>query len=115
VYPVHGEVFIGEDKPVPGAIVAFHAVNSDSKDPVVPVGTVDSDGKFTLTTYTKDDGAPPGEYRITIVWPTPKENPFDLPDRPDKLDGRYTDPEKSEFRFTVESKEYNSVPPMIVK
>ncbi len=114
VYPVRGEVFNGEDKPATGAVVAFHPIKSDSSAPIVPVGTVDKNGKFTLTTYTKDDGAPVGEYLITIVWPTPRESALDTAGG-DQLEGRYTDPDKSEFRFTVESKQDNSVPSIVVK
>jgi len=32
------------------------------------------DGKFTLSTFSKDDGAPPGEYKVAVTaWTTPPE------------------------------------------
>ena len=29
---------------------------------------MDDQGRFTLTSYKEGDGAPPGEYRVTVVW-----------------------------------------------
>ena len=34
-----------------------------------PRATVDKQGNFSLTTYEQADGAPPGEYLVTVEWP----------------------------------------------
>jgi hypothetical protein len=32
---------------------------------------VGTDGRFRLTTYAQDDGAPPGRYAVTVFWAVP--------------------------------------------
>ena len=49
--------------PLAGASVRFQAV--DGK--VSAYGTTDAAGKFTLSTYGKDDGAPAGKYKVTVA------------------------------------------------
>jgi hypothetical protein len=109
VFPVHGQVLDAKQKPAVGALVIFHPVNADPKDPLKPLGKVDENGRFTLTTYREGDGAPTGEYVITITWPTPKKTPFD-PEGGDQPRGRYANPERSSHRFTVENKPDHEVP-----
>lgn len=50
-------------KVVEGATVSFH--NPDS--PRVASGVTDSEGKFQLTTFNANDGAVPGECKVTIT------------------------------------------------
>ena len=68
-YPAGGSVVSRGGPPLTGGTVQF---NSQS-DPLLRVlGTIDSDGSFTLTT-TKDtaqaDGAPEGEYKVFVLPP----------------------------------------------
>jgi hypothetical protein len=112
VYPVHGRVVDAAGKPAAGALVVFHPVNTAAptdKAPPKPVATVAEDGTFSMTTYVQHDGAPVGEYAVTITWIRPKKTPLDR-EGPDLLDGRYADALKSEIRFTVEKKAQNEVP-----
>ena len=44
-----------------------HFPEAKSKDRYYPTGKVGPDGSFKLTTYTQDDGAPEGRYKVTIV------------------------------------------------
>ncbi len=67
VYPVQGEVRV-DGRPPAHALIGFHPVGDDGPDAVHPVGVVDDRGRFTLTTYRAGDGAPPGEYRVTVAW-----------------------------------------------
>jgi hypothetical protein len=61
--PVEGQVLWSKDgKPVEGATVTFEADNLPSAS-----GITNSEGKFKLTTYTNNDGAVPGDYKVTIV------------------------------------------------
>jgi hypothetical protein len=73
VYPVRGRVLV-DGKPAARALVSFHPVGDGGRDAVHPTGYVDADGRFTLTTYVTGDGAPTGEYRVSVVWllPTPR-------------------------------------------
>jgi hypothetical protein len=70
VFPARGQVFFG-GKPVPHAQVTLHPLvrqpqaGSDNESPR-PHGTAGTDGRFTLTTYQSGDGAPAGEYGVTV-------------------------------------------------
>src|SRR5262245_9309643 len=67
VDPASGQVVAGKDKkPATGAMVMFHPVHEDGGPIYKPVAYVDEQGQYQLTTYTKGDGAPAGEYVVTL-------------------------------------------------
>lgn len=116
LYPVRGKVFFQKARPAAEALVVFHPLNDP--DPRknwpegFPRGTVAGDGSFALSTYQTGDGAPAGEYAVTIVW-SPK-NPDDRErETPDRLEGRYSDPQQSKWRVTVKA-EANDLQPFFV-
>lgn len=110
VYPVRGQVLDSQNRPAIGALVVFHPVDGDDPATPKPVAHVDEKGGFALTTHTKGDGAPAGEYSVTITWPPPRKTPLD-PEGPDQLKGRYADPKTSKVpRFKVEKQPQNEVP-----
>jgi hypothetical protein len=98
--PLRGQVFF-EDQPAVGASVVLHPL--DGPDPRVrPSGKVDKDGWYTLSTYRLNDGAPMGNYAVTIVW-LPEGSRGGGPDKPpDKLGGRYEDPESSGLSVRID-------------
>src|SRR5205823_7271227 len=67
LYSVRGEVFFN-GKPAEGALVVFHPVEDKDGKATRPRGTVEGDGSFTLSSHAKGDGAPAGEYIVTINW-----------------------------------------------
>lgn len=70
IYPVRGEVKVA-GQPAVGARVFFHPVeNLGDPKGLRPVAIVEPDGSFQLTTYLTNDGAPAGDYAVTITWPT---------------------------------------------
>lgn len=91
-FKVHGEV-LSHGKPATGAIVVLHPVNkTGAASPYPRRGVVEKDGTFAVGSRTTDDGAPEGDYAVTIVWPAegdPKKQ-FDNPP-PDRLKNRYND------------------------
>jgi hypothetical protein len=100
VFPVRGQLFV-RDQPAAGAMVLFIPVNEppDPKDPR-PRAEVEKDGSFTLSTYGTRDGAPSGDYVVTVTWrggvlPDGREEPED------KLHGRYATRAVSPLRATV--------------
>jgi len=99
-HPVHG-VLTHQDEPMSGAIVIFHP----TKKGLVggsPRGTADEDGKYRLTTFRTDDGAPAGEYKVTIYWPEPGPPDAD-PLPPDRLKNAYSDEKTTKLTATVSS------------
>lgn len=65
VYPAHGQIYF-EGKIIPNAALRFDPVWT--KDPVFPRphAIVREDGTFVVGTYTTKDGAPAGEYRVSV-------------------------------------------------
>jgi hypothetical protein len=55
-----------DGKPVEGAIVSFVPVAKDNGN--IATATTDKDGNFSLSTTKPDDGAFPGEYKVTVVY-----------------------------------------------
>src|SRR5262245_1066888 len=71
LYPVSGHVYCN-GQPAEGALVVFHPVD-DSGEMVVlrPSAAVRADGFFELGSYKSGDGAPAGDYRVTVQWLPP--------------------------------------------
>lgn len=66
-HPVSGKVAM-DGKPLSGVTVALHSFNTITEKYVHTAdGLSDDAGRFTVTTYTKFDGAPVGEYAVTVV------------------------------------------------
>jgi hypothetical protein len=115
VYPVRGQVFDAHHKPAAGALVVFNPTDQSDNDPNKPRAYVEEDGSFQLTTYEESDGAPAGDYVVTIIWKSKGTSPFD-PSRqgPDKLGGRYSKVADSKLRFTIDKRD-NVLPPIQVE
>jgi len=109
LYPVGAQVFF-DGQPATGALVVLHPVDDTSPAAIRPSGYVDAEGGLKLMSYntatrTTGDGAPAGEYIVTIAW-----LPADVKDYlskhpkaelPDKLKGRYSQPDSSTLRAKV--------------
>src|SRR5690349_13127404 len=67
LYAVEGKVLVNGE-PAENLNVAFHPQGGD-KNWFCPVGRTNSKGVFHLTTRSGADGAPAGEYSVTLVWP----------------------------------------------
>lgn len=102
VYPVTGKLLC-QGKPASRAILILHPVDDREARPLRPAANVAADGSFHVSTYVKDDGAPPGEYAVTVTWPMAAENaPPEDNEGPDWLQGRCNDPKTSPWRIRVE-------------
>lgn len=104
VHPVEGKVFV-HGRPVRNVSVVFHPVHSSGPTPRYPVGVTGADGTFRLTTLTANDGAPEGEYAVTVLWPD-ESIVFDCCENPDpathdRLRGQYLDPATTTLRATI--------------
>ena len=100
-YPVHGKLEINGQVPS-GAVVELHSQGTapDARNSR-PWGIVDDSGTFRLTTYKANDGAPAGEYRLTIKWPPDVSRPS----LADRLNYAYAKPESSQWTVTVQERE----------
>jgi hypothetical protein len=106
VFPVTGQVLFA-GKPATRALLVFHPVVENS---LRPLGTVDEDGSFTLTTYEQGDGAPAGEYTVTVEWR--RLATVDDDQRPpNKLPARYSNSKSSGIAVRV-NEGANVLPPI---
>jgi hypothetical protein len=99
VYPVTGKVFY-QGQPAQGAVVVFHPAGNTDPNALHPQGTVAADGSFRLTTYKEHDGAPPGQYDVTVIWTRPTQ-PGGRDDEVSLLPVRYQIPATSGLRAQV--------------
>ena len=108
--PAGGKVTYKKTTPPVGALVVFHAADPALEKAMhgKPVGTVGEDGKFKLTTYADGDGAPAGDYGVTIDWRRPaKDGKFAFGDSGGgngsgpALQPKYGNPQSPAFKVTV--------------
>lgn len=110
IYPVRGQ-FLFEGRPMAGAFIVFHPLDDADPRAVRPRAHADAEGRFVLTTYSTGDGAPAGDYAVTVQWPVARPGGGDHEDDPpDRLRGRYSDPKTSGLKARVEAKA-NDLPP----
>ena len=106
VYPVKGQLFV-RSQPAEGALIILSP--ADGADPSgwtagYPRAVASADGSFQISTYEDNDGAPAGEYIVLVQWRKPVSGsmPSDPETEvPDRLGGRYMDPQASKLRATV--------------
>lgn len=101
VHPVHGVVTF-QKKPATKAVVVLRPVAPGLLKDTLPHGEVGPDGTFRIGTYAVDDGAPTGEYIVTITWPETKLEPGGGESiEGDRLNGRYAEPTKSPWKVRI--------------
>lgn len=99
--PVHGTVTV-DGEPGWGVRVTLNpTAGMDAANPTVSYGEADRDGKFQISTYGGNDGAPPGEYMLTFQWFDRSNVIIGAAAEKDLFDGKYA--EKSEHVITVPS------------
>lgn len=109
VFPVSGKVQIEGDSPS-GAVVVFHSV---SKTTPPASATVDSEGRFKLTTYETGDGAPAGEYSVTVSLRKLVTKDGDSITGPNVLPAKFASPTTTPFKVTVAAAP-NELKPFVV-
>jgi hypothetical protein len=117
VYPVRGQVFY-EGKPIPGAVIVFHAPTDPERAGLRPTAHAKADGSFVVTTYDSGDGCPAGAYALTVSWNQQVaarvgQEESDAPLLA-LLPPRFGRPETSGLQATVE-KRPNELPPIFLK
>ncbi len=69
-YPVTGTLTINGKPAEAGVLVYLHPQYPEQdRYPIHPKGETDANGAFQITTYRTNDGAPEGDYLITIDFP----------------------------------------------
>lgn len=74
VYPTKGVVmFLGEPM-LGGGAISF--IPLDGNEGKAAGGTIDKEGKFTMSTYDPDDGSMAGRFRVIIMQSTADEDEY---------------------------------------
>lgn len=95
----------------------FHPLNQPELEKGMPRAVVEDDGSFSVTTLSAKDGAPAGDYAVSITWKTttvkiparkrPKRVPTNFPEK-------YQNPKTSGLIVRVEETE-NELRPFDIK
>lgn len=111
-YPVTGSLTI-RGRPAAGADLWFF--ESDGRAPGMsrPYATTGEDGRFVVSTYGMNDGAPAGEYQVAVSWKGDLRGiPPDQRDAmPERLPPRFTDATTSGIRVQIKP-EANTLDPI---
>lgn len=113
VFPVEGTVSF-EGRPAAGAFVVFHPKNASVPEPLHPSAHVDQNGQFKLTSYDAGDGAPAGDYTVTVQWRQLVRDGQDVVLGPDVVPAQYSRPESTVLQAKVVEGP-NSVPQILIR
>jgi hypothetical protein len=113
VYPVQGQILLN-GKPLSEAIVTFHPQGNAPAEPL-PSAHTDAEGRFKLTSFATGDGAPEGNYAISLVCfrTHPIRKGFEG-DATNIVPARYANASTSRLTATV-VRGPNELPPLQVK
>lgn len=112
--PVKGAVTF-RNKPVSEAMVVLHRVGGDVEGHQKPMAYTDTLGQFVLTTHKHNDGAPLGEYVVTVELRAPRViGEETVRDGQNVLPAKYATPETSGIKYTVVPGD-NTIPPIELK
>jgi hypothetical protein len=84
-YPVSGQVLVN-GKPAYRAVLVFHLDNYKGERAIAPQAITDQDGRFVVSTYGNNDGAPAGDYHVGVRW---SPDGIGIRNLQDKLKGKY--------------------------
>jgi hypothetical protein len=101
-HPVTGRLTI-RGQPAAEADLRFYEISGKAAGMARPYARTDENGQFTASTYGMRDGAPAGEYQVSVSWKGPLRGiPPDQRDAmPELLPPRYADPATSGIRVRV--------------
>ena len=107
-YPTSGTI-ARQGKPAAEVLVRFHPAQPAGEIATITTRT-DESGHYSLSTYLADDGAPAGDYVVSILWNAPPEadeggdpesNPKPRPTRLPATLAAFTDPATSPLRAQI--------------
>jgi hypothetical protein len=112
VHPATGAIkFRGQ--PAVGAFVTLYSIDAPTEVPA-PRATVGHNGEFSLTTYDGDDGAPEGEYTLTVQWYRPIRQGDEYIGGPNVLPQKYASAKTSDLKIRIAAGE-NRLQPVVLK
>lgn len=93
VFPVSGRILVN-GQPADDCLIYLHRTfDDDHPRRVMPYAVSNAAGEYKITSYITDDGAPQGEYIVTIEWRERSGVMNNNYEGIDRLDGAYAKPE----------------------
>ncbi|MBL8824140.1 MAG: hypothetical protein JNJ77_16260 [Planctomycetia bacterium] len=98
-HPVAGKVLFN-GRPIADAMVTLHSVKNDVTP--MPIAYTRADGQFDVSWLKQGDGAPVGEYAVTITWRqlVQRGEEKERSGR-NQLPAHYADPQKTPWRCII--------------
>jgi hypothetical protein len=114
VYKAAGKITFN-NQPPSGAFVVLHPKGAAPQTDVPkPTALVKADGTFEPTTFDSADGAPAGDYVVTIEWRKLVHTGGEWIPGPNVLPARYSNPATSDLVVRVAEGE-NAWPPLTLR
>ncbi len=118
VFLAKGELSLS-DKAIQGAWIVLHPKDANLRSPdgkaICPHGRIGSDGTFVLTSYETNDGAPAGQYAVTLEFrKIVKYSNGAWGPGPNLVPKQYTKPSTSPLVVQI-AEGPNQLPPMVIK
>ena len=113
VFPAAGQV-LWDNKPLAGALVVLHPNNVATDKALPSRAQTNGEGRFELTTYEAGDGAPIGEYTVTVEYYPLQKNGDSFLAGANALPPKYSKPDSSDLRVRITDKP-NELPPLVLR
>ncbi len=118
VFPVKGKVLL-DGQPLANAFVVLHRkseINLSAPTATAPsaTATTDAAGEFMATTYDAKDGAPEGEYAVTVVYYELRQDGGNFEPGPNILASELSRPESTTI-FVRVSANPTTLDPIVVR
>ena len=110
VFPTTGSITV-KGQPAHGAIVVLHPQNAAAPSGLTPRANVDEQGRFAVSTYDRGDGAPEGDYVVTVMWFKPIKENGDFKAGPNVIPAKYSRAETSNLAVKIAAGQ-NVLPPL---
>ena len=107
VFPVQGMV-AHQGRPLANALIALHPLDKSNPRVIACRATTDANGRFSVSTYKANDGAPVGEYRVTVECYRLKGSGSNFEPGPNILPVKYSHPSTTNLTLRVAEGTNNS-------
>jgi hypothetical protein len=112
-HPVKGSITY-QGNSLGGALVVLHPKGDTNANVPTATAQVKADGSFSLSTYDAGDGAPAGDYVVTVQWYKPVRMQEEVVPGPNQLPRKYSDPSTSDLVVHV-AEGSNDLPPITLR
>ncbi len=115
VFPATGRL-VFDGRPVTGAYIVLHPKTAgEGRSIPRPHAVAAADGSFTLTSYESNDGAPAGDYAVTVELRKLAQHGGDIAAGPNTLPSRYEKPDTTPVFVHIADESNELGPIKIVK